>query len=143
TEAEPEERHVGGRSLLDQRRLPPDERHRIVECREFGTERHDQVIFTRIRNAVVEIDAQDLDPSGPLRQPVADQAWRGGRFVLDDQRAQRGSITHGAATADRRASPSSATYPTVPAKRSTSSDLPASGLVNGGPDQARVPAEPS
>src|SRR5438876_11201165 len=70
--AQAQHRYVSGGGLPQQLRLTPDEWDGIVEGGELRAERDDQLVVTRVRHPVVEVDAQNVDHRGALIQPLAD-----------------------------------------------------------------------
>src|SRR5207244_8157566 len=113
-----------------QLRLTPDEWDGIVEGGELRAQRDDQLVVTRVRHPVVDVDAQNVDRRGALIQPLADQPRRRRLLVLTDPRAALRLDSHDAAAGFfNRPDTSSATWRTAAANRSTISASSASLAV--------------
>src|SRR5438270_284809 len=84
-EAQAEHRHVGLDRVAQEVGLAANEWLGVVEGGELRAERRDHVVVARIRNVVVEVDAEDLDVRVLLVEPLFQVAGRGRLFVLQDQ----------------------------------------------------------
>ena len=154
-EAQAEHRHVGVDRSTHEPRLTRHERLRVVEGRELGAERHDQVVRGGVDLAVVDVDPERLDVGSVVVEPLGDEPRRGGVFVLQDQRAEgscsrvvRGAHAEpppmGDAVSgrddDSSDSTSSETWRMVPARRATISASSSSVVVKGGANSVWSPA---
>src|SRR4029453_15932062 len=148
-EAEPEDRRVAVDALLHEPRLARYERFVVVERRELGAERHDQVVRRRIDLAVVDVDPHHVDLRAVGVEPPGDVPGRRGLLVLQDQRVQRGlghrsaPVVVGDGLPPTSGSTSCATRCTASANRETISASSSSVVVNGGANRVWSPAKPS
>jgi hypothetical protein len=117
----------------------------VVEGRELGAERHDQVVRARVELAIVDVDAYHVDPRPVRIEPPCDVTGWCGLLVLEDQRV-KGGLGHrsapavvGDGLAPSSGSTSRATRCTASANRETISANSSSVVVKGGANRVWSP----